>query len=102
MLRVEFDKGYLHTRSRWHRSRRRYQIVYEVQKTDRDTLYTFAATTLRGGALTFTWTHPWTAEAFSKMGLVLVDDVFGHGRIAGPDTVAGSWYHLEFVFEERF
>ncbi len=63
VIKSDFEGGYINTRQRFTRIRRNFQVQYTNMSTsDKGTLDTFVDT-VKGGADSFTWTHPITAAA---------------------------------------
>ncbi len=63
VLRSAVEGGYVQTRARFTRARRRWGLTYlNLPAADITTLRGFEATTLVNGADAFTWTHPISAE----------------------------------------
>lgn len=58
VIKSPTEAGYAHTRSRYSRQRRRWELKYEnMPQTDVNTLEAFI-TTVGGTADSFTWSHP--------------------------------------------
>jgi phage-related protein len=62
-IRSPFEAGYVQTRARNTRARKRFQVVWEdlLPTADRTTLETFFTATVHGGADAFNWTDPTTS-----------------------------------------
>jgi phage-related protein len=60
VLKSDFEGGYVHTRPRFTRLRKKFPGVNYRAMPDADqvTLDTFESVTVRGGADSFNWTHP--------------------------------------------
>ena len=90
-LRSQFEAGYELTRPRFTRARRSWGVRYPVvSSADKALLVAFEQTTVRGGADSFSWTHPITSTVYSV-------------RFAGPLKYAqfaiGKW-SVEFMLRE--
>ena len=58
--------GYIQTRERWSSAKREWEIRYRLlSSADVSTLDTFFTDTAKGGAVSFTWTHPMTAVDYT-------------------------------------
>lgn len=65
-LRSPFEGGYELTRQKFTRTRRNWGVQYStLNQTDKDALATFEKDTVKGGADSFTWTHPKTATVYT-------------------------------------
>ena len=65
-LRSPFEGGYELTRQKFTRTRRSWGVRYEaLGQTDKDSLVTFEKDTVKGGADSFTWTHPKTSTVYT-------------------------------------
>ncbi len=65
-IRSPFEGGYELTRPRFTRDRRKWGVRYVMlSSSDASTLRTFEKTTVRGGADSFTWTHPTTSTSYT-------------------------------------
>ena len=60
VLKSDFEGGYVHTRAKFTRLRKKFPgVLYrDMTDTDQSTLDTFETTTVHGGADSFNWTHP--------------------------------------------
>ena len=65
-IATPFESGYVQTRSRNTRPRKRWVLAWGMLTTAQvGTLRTFFETTVRGKAGAFNWTHPFTAVVYS-------------------------------------
>ena len=84
------EGGYLQTRQRYTRIRKNFQVQYHnLSTTEMGTLDTFE-NTVKGGADSFTWTHPMTGVVYS----VRLD-----GTIKFSPTHDNRW-DAEFTLDE--
>lgn len=89
-IRTEFEGGYVHSRPRYTRQRRRWHIIYNaLNDNDKTTLINFIAT-VKGGAEIFSWSHPLTGENINVRFLTLP-----HFRYIAPGIS-----EVEFILEE--
>jgi phage-related protein len=59
VLRSDYEAGYVNTRQRFTRVRRKWELRYPyLTEVDVSTLRTFIDTTVHGGADAFDWTNP--------------------------------------------
>jgi phage-related protein len=66
VLRSSFEGGYVQTRPRFTRVRKKWQINYKLlSSADRTLIANFFDTTVNGGADAFTWTCPLDLTAYS-------------------------------------
>jgi phage-related protein len=67
VLKSDFEGGYVHTRPRFTRLRKKFSgVVYHVMTdTDKSTLDTFESVTVRGGADSFVWTDPKSTTSYT-------------------------------------
>lgn len=64
-IKSDFEGGYQHTRPRYTRVRRIFDIKYiNLSDADKTTLETFI-NTVKGSANSFTWTHPKTSTTYT-------------------------------------
>lgn len=64
-LKSEVEKGYVVTRPRFTRTRKRIRVTYNVlSQADKNTLDTFVDT-VKGDANIFTWTHPQSGTVYN-------------------------------------
>lgn len=62
VIRSSFEGGYQHTRQKYSRRRRKYQLSYKnMLQADVNLITAFFDTTVSGGATSFNWTHPATS-----------------------------------------
>lgn len=62
IYRSPFEGGYQHTRRKYTRLRRKYNLSYKnLTEADKTLLTTFFDTTVNGGATAFNWTNPATS-----------------------------------------
>lgn len=65
-IRSQFEGGYELTRPRFTRSRRNWGVRYVMLSVaDKNMLQFFEQNTVRGGADSFTWTHPTTGTSYT-------------------------------------
>lgn len=63
VIKSDFEGGYQNTRQRFTRIRRNFQVQYtNLSTSEKATLDTFIDT-VKGGADSFTWTHPMTGTS---------------------------------------
>lgn len=65
-IQSEFDGGYTQTRPRFTRIRKTFELKYDnlISDSDKSALESFAET-VKGGSLSFTWTHPVTSVSYT-------------------------------------
>jgi len=64
-LKSDMEKGYVITRPRFTRVRKRFHVTYNVlTQADKNTLDTFVDT-VKGDADIFTWTHPQSGTVYN-------------------------------------
>jgi len=86
VIKTPFEGGYQHTRQKYSRRRRKFQISYQnLPQVDVDLLTTFFDTTLSGGATAFNWIHPATST------VVVV-------RFASPPSINLDYYGDEYRY----
>ena len=90
VLRFSTDAGYETRRSRWPHSLRQYLLEYKGLTTPQmRALRAFLQTTVRGAALSFTWTHPTAAEVVTADNGSPVTLTFGSS--GHPGVQSGEW-----------
>ncbi len=86
VIRTSFEGGYQHTRQKYSRRRRKYQISYKhLPQADVDLITAFFDTTVSGGATLFNWTHPATST------VVVV-------RFSAPPVITLDYYGDEYRY----